>query len=311
MLAGIASPARRGPEQPYTFWTMAQQRRQEPPRRLYVSDLDGTLLRKDGTLSPRSRLLLNRVVAAGALFTVASARSIHSMRPILSGLDLRLPVIEFNGAFISDPDSGRHEIVHAIEPSLAEDVFDVLCRDAVQPFVSSFDGERDWVHHGGAINPGVADYLDDRRRAADPRMRFTDDPRRHLGEQVVCLTAIERRAALEPVAERLRDRHGSRLQVICFDDYYQRGWTWLTVHSGEATKANAIDRLLADQGLSRHALVVFGDQVNDLSMFEIANRAVAVGNATEEVRTKATHIIGENERDSVAEFVAQDFGLEL
>ena len=85
----------------------------------------------------------------------------------------------------------------------------------------------------------------------------------------------------------------------------------MTVHSGEATKANAIDRLLADQGLSRHALTVFGDQVNDLSMFEIAQRAVAVGNATEAVRSRATHIIGENERDSVAEFVAQDFGLEL
>ena len=60
------------------------------PDVLYVSDLDGTLLQDDATLSPRGRALLTELLDDGVPFTVASARSIGSMGPILQGLDLSL-----------------------------------------------------------------------------------------------------------------------------------------------------------------------------------------------------------------------------
>ena len=62
---------------------------------VYVSDLDGTLLRSDATLSVFSRDTLTRLLSEGLLFTVASARSVASIRPILAGLKLPLPIIEF------------------------------------------------------------------------------------------------------------------------------------------------------------------------------------------------------------------------
>jgi hypothetical protein len=68
----------------------------------YVSDLDGTLLRSNATLSSYSKKILQQLLHEGLHFTVASARSVFSMWPILDGLRLSLPVIEFNGAFISD-----------------------------------------------------------------------------------------------------------------------------------------------------------------------------------------------------------------
>ena len=76
---------------------------------LYISDLDGTLLQGDATLSPYSRQLLNSLLQEGLPFTVASARSIVSMQPILKDVALSLPVIEFNGAFISDLATGRQD----------------------------------------------------------------------------------------------------------------------------------------------------------------------------------------------------------
>lgn len=76
---------------------------------LYVSDLDGTLLSNNGTLSNNSRAALQQLLSDGVAFSVASARSVVSIKPILSGIRLSLPVIEFNGAFLSDLDSGRHE----------------------------------------------------------------------------------------------------------------------------------------------------------------------------------------------------------
>ena len=82
---------------------------------LYVSDLDGTLLRSDTSLSQYSKDTLNFLLDQGLLFTVASARSIATMRRLLAGLRLRLPVVEFNGAFVSDLASGRHYLVRELQ----------------------------------------------------------------------------------------------------------------------------------------------------------------------------------------------------
>ena len=83
---------------------------------IYISDLDGTLLTKNAVLSDFSKNKLQELLEDGLLFTVASARSVVSMAVALHGLKLPLPIVEFNGAFISDLESGRHEIINSIEP---------------------------------------------------------------------------------------------------------------------------------------------------------------------------------------------------
>ena len=61
---------------------------------LYVTDLDGTLLRSDATLSPYTISTINRLTEQGLAFTYATARSIESARPIAGELNLRLPAID-------------------------------------------------------------------------------------------------------------------------------------------------------------------------------------------------------------------------
>ena len=75
---------------------------------LYISDLDGTLLHSDVTLSTHALTTRQQLLRDGAPITFASARSIGSMGPILQGLEVTLPVIEFNGAFLSDLHTGEH-----------------------------------------------------------------------------------------------------------------------------------------------------------------------------------------------------------
>ena len=76
-------------------------------RPLFVSDLDGTLLRPDGTLGDRTIRVVNDLIAAGGLFTYATARSFTSASRVTAGLNLELPVITYAGAVIVDPRSGR------------------------------------------------------------------------------------------------------------------------------------------------------------------------------------------------------------
>ena len=155
---------------------------------LYVSDLDGTLLRKDRSLSRFTRDTLNALVDQGLLFTVASARSIASMRHLLAGLSLRLPVVEFNGAFVSDLASGRHYLVNDLARDILPNLWQQISAAGHTPFISTFDGTADRCYYRDIANEGMAWYVRDRRRHRDPRMRYLADLESGLDDQVVCLT---------------------------------------------------------------------------------------------------------------------------
>src|SRR5689334_18511518 len=100
---------------------------------LFVSDLDGTLLDASARLSAVSRAELTALLASGLPFTVASARSIHTIAAILADLPLRLPVIEFNGALITDLQSKHSVVCHALEPAVAEGIMRFALHAGIPP----------------------------------------------------------------------------------------------------------------------------------------------------------------------------------
>ena len=80
----------------------------DPRELLYVSDLDGTLLDKDGKLPEESVKRLNRLIDNGLNFTIATARNYDSTYPILRGLNLKHPVILFNGVYLTELQTGEN-----------------------------------------------------------------------------------------------------------------------------------------------------------------------------------------------------------
>lgn len=274
--------------------------------RIYVSDLDGTLLNDAATLSEFSRNTLAALLDQGLLFTVASARSVVSMAAMLRGLPLRLPVVEFNGAFLSDLATGRHELVNALEPGVVEDVYALLPHFGCVPFISTFNGREDCVYYCDIVNDGMRWYLDDRLAQKDPRWRRVDDLTCGFRDQVVCLTVIGTAAVLAELDAAVNERHGERVETHFYENRYSPGWHWLTVHDRRATKDQAIRSLRERYGLTGE-LVVFGDEVNDLKLFRIADRALAVANAVPALKRHATHVIGSNEEDGVAKYIDADW----
>ena len=74
---------------------------------LYVSDLDGTLLRSDETISEYTAQTINRLTTEGMLFSYATARSYHTAKKVTKGLEAKIPLIVYNGAFILDNVTGE------------------------------------------------------------------------------------------------------------------------------------------------------------------------------------------------------------
>ncbi len=276
-------------------------------RTLYVSDLDGTLLGKNSLLTDFSRDTLNALLDEGLLFTVASARSGVTIGEVLRGLRLQLPVIEYNGAFLSDLATRRHRVVNALKPGQVRRVYQAILDHGCRPFVSSFDGVSDRVYYCEAPNAGMADYVTNRTDARDERLTQVPDLAEYLDHAVVCFTVIDEEMRLRALSERLEALEPGEIVTHLFCDAYHPEWFWLTVHDSNASKDQAIRRMMECEGLEDAELVVFGDHENDLSMFRAANRAVATANATESLKAVATEIIGSNEADSVARYIEVDF----
>ncbi len=274
---------------------------------LYVSDLDGTLLQADGTLSARSRETLNELLDAGLQFTVASGRSVATIRELVASLKLQLPVIEINGAYITDLATGEHLAINAMTSAEISAVYGYLVANGLTPLVSGFDGRADRLFYADEGNEGTAWHIRGRARANDPRLRQLADMRDALAHQVVALTVIDRESVVKTLAQALEEQFGATLDVHYQEIEYVPGWYWLNVHSQRATKAQAIQMLRAELGISAEETVVFGDQVNDAHMFAAADRAVAVGNAIPSIKALATEVIGPNSADSVAQFIQSDF----
>lgn len=271
-------------------------------RTLHVTDLDGTLLRSDATLSPTTIEVINGLVADGLSLSYATARSFISAARVTRGLDLRLPVAVSGGAFVVDPVSGDVAHGHYL---FADDVAAAvaLCAEhGVPPLV--YDGsptaERvSWV--GGEESVGIRSYLAD--RPGDPRLRpvprWSDLPAR----DVFYLTVIGAAEPLAELATAIAEATGGRLTLTAQVDTYHPSDTYLELTAREASKAGAVGWLRDE--LAAERVVVFGDNLNDLPMFGVADEAYAVAGAVPEVAAAATGVIGAQGDDAVARWLAE------
>lgn len=275
--------------------------------KLFISDLDGTLLNNNAMLSNYSRKNLNMLIKQGLNFTVASARSVIAMQKILKGLNIRLPIIEFNGAFISDLKTGEHVIVNEISPDIKSDILNDIRKYVQHPFLSTFDGKKDRLYYVDIENDGCNWYVNDRKQNKDRRLTQIGSLKNIMDEQIVCFTIIDKKEDLEELSSILDEKYAEMIELHFIENYYSPGWYWLTIHDLRATKDQAIKELVKITGHKMDDLIVFGDNANDIKMFKKASKAIAVNNAKDELKKYADEVIGLNIENSVVKYIKDNF----
>ena len=264
---------------------------------LYVTDLDGTLLRSDATLSPYTISTINRLTEQGLAFTYATARSIESARPIAGELNLRLPAITRNGAVLADNATGKHlekALFTEEEVALLKKLLPELPRCG---FVSCFLGEEMFkAYVPGNLVPGMVQYADYYRD--DPKMKPVKTLEEMFFGQPGYVTLIDDREKAAKIYEKVRQYSGWEC-IFQKDTYWDE--YWVEVCPRNCTKAKAILKMKEQYGFRK--VVAFGDSVNDMPMFRAADEAYAVSNALEALKEIATGVIGGNNEDAVARFL--------
>lgn len=263
---------------------------------LYVTDLDGTFLRSDTSLSDYTVQTLNSLIENNGLkFTYATARSFSSASPLVKKLDLHCPAVTFNGVFIVDPRTGELLVENGYSEKSRAVAMDFFLSENVAPLVYSHINGAERVSYLETRLENIQGYVDARR--GDKRLR----PVKELGalfEGEPFYFTIINPDDIKTLDKIFTEENGfaRNVQKDTYDNYY-----WYEIYNSTASKANAV--LQVKKLVGADELVCFGDNLNDISMIEAADLGIAVTNAHSELKKAADVIIESNDNDGVARYI--------
>lgn len=257
---------------------------------LLVADVDGTLLTPNKVLTRRARTAIRRLSAAGIAFSLVSSRPPRGMTDLVSALDLKIPFAAFNGGAMLDPDLRLIE-AHRLPEAVARAMLDLFAGRGVEPWVFA-DGDWQLQNPDG---PFVADHRRTMGFAPVTVADFTDVIGR-VDKIVGVSDNPSRLAALEAEA---RSLFLGRATINLSQTSY------LDVTDVLANKGGAVLALCTNLGLDLRQAAVIGDMMNDLSMFQVAGLAIAMGQAPDAVRAGADNVTTSNGEEGFANAVAQ------
>lgn len=278
---------------------------------LYITDLDGTLLGPDSLVSDESARIITDLSRRGALITVATARTPATVEPLLHDTLTTIPAIVLTGASMWDRSRRVYLDPMTLAADTARQLETTFLSHGINPFVYNLhpDGTMQ-VLHSPAMTSAESRFYDERKALELKKFIFRDGPHcqaggtdETAGSTVILMLGIGDTPTINRLADTLR--LDPQLSVSAYPDIFTPERSYIEVFRAGISKAAAVLRLKKMVGADR--LVVYGDHLNDLPMFAVADESVAVANALPEVRAAATRTIGLNTTSSVARDMARDF----
>ena len=255
--------------------------------KLLLFDLDGTLLRSDKTISEATIKALKRCKENGILIGVSTSRGeqnalsfIEELQPdilITSGGAL----VKYHGDYIYKAEFSEEETKQMIE--IAREVCGADCEITIDTIDSHYwnfrvDPKKQDHSWGNSI---LTDYSGFEERSLKMCVEIFDDNQ----------------------AGKLRDLL-DECDCIRFSEGY-----WYKFTKKTATKESAIMQVCSFCGIKTEEIIAFGDDYVDLGMLQLCGKGIAMGNSIKEVREKADLVIGSNDEDGIAEYLAMiEFG---
>jgi Cof subfamily protein (haloacid dehalogenase superfamily) len=252
---------------------------------LVVSDVDGTLLTKDKTLTDGAKGAVRRLHEAGIGFTITSSRPTIGMRFLIEPLQITLPVGSFNGSCIVDPQLKPIE-QHLIPAPATQRALDVLSEYGADIWLFTSDL---WLTRNGD-----GEYVPHEKRAirADPTIVADFAP--YLASACKIVGASADPALLQRCEAAMQQALGAQATAVRSQSYY------LDVTPPGCNKGTFVQTMAGRLGISTDAVATIGDMQNDLAMFRTSGVSFAMGNATDDVKKVATHVTASNEDEGFA-----------
>lgn len=258
--------------------------------RLVATDLDGTLLRSDLTLSERTTVALRTASAEGMLVALVTGRPVRWLSRVYDQLGIDIPAVCANGAVVYDPALDEALHVSPMVPAVLADLCQRL-RSTVPE--ARFAVE---IEEGRTL----------RYETAYPLRWDRDDPAVQVVDSLAELTSVAAVKLLVRAGERDPDEF-TELVAGCLDGLAEATHSSFTglveISAVGVTKAAGLAWLCERHGVPAAEVVAFGDMPNDLPLLAWAGHAVAVANAHPAVLAAADEVTAANDEDGVATYL--------
>jgi HAD-superfamily hydrolase, subfamily IIB len=257
--------------------------------RLIASDLDGTLLRDDKTITDRTAATIRTATAAG-LFVVAATGRQYTQVPAELEANGLSHIVASNGAIAVELSSGRVLFEEFLQPSAITAIVDYLAAELPEARVSAVRDHG--VRHAAA--PGYAELLSPMERDRAWWHIDTEPLASVVGEPTLKLTVRHPSLSADQLWTVLA---GSGLTGF---HATTSGAPFLEIGGPGITKATGVARLCGLLGVVATEVLAAGDARNDLELLGWAGVGVAVGNADPITIAAADWVTASNEQDGVA-----------
>jgi Cof subfamily protein (haloacid dehalogenase superfamily) len=262
--------------------------------RLLVLDLDGTVVGDDNCITPAVHNAVQLVRQRGIKVAIATGRMYRSALRFYRELDLTLPLLSYQGAWIQDPHTGERHRHCPIDPQRALELLDYFEQADLSPHLS--------IHF----------YLDDQLYVQEMRPDTDQYAKRTLIQPILVddlrLTLAEVGIAPTKVLAVSEDPRIVDQMIDTLQKRYDKSELYLTrsapiyfeAANPQVNKGVAVQYLAEELlGITRAQVVAIGDNYNDLEMLEYAGVGIAMGNAPLAVQQQADWVAPTVEEDGV------------
>lgn len=270
--------------------------------RLFVTDLDGTLLSSNIALSGYSAGKIKELIQSGVNITYSTSRSFYTASMLLKDAGFKLPCITFNGVYVIMPETGEVVKKNLLSREIYDAVLGIGREMGFRPYIfgKNSKGEEKLLYRG-SDSEAQSRYIAERRKRNDKRLT-SDDGSCKLAE-LININYLYPLDGTERLKSKIEKECPRDISIKVIRDIYNEGYFSLEVSNKDANKGKMLEYTADLLKIPLEDVTVFGDQANDIEMFEKAGTRVAVENAADELKAKADFITECNDRDGVVKYI--------
>lgn len=262
-------------------------------KHLIVLDLDGTLLTENQTIMPYTKEILMKAQNEGHYVMIATGRPFRASFPYYQQLNLKTPIVNFNGALVHHPFDTNWKTMHSpVSMSVVHDVVDSTHKLKYENLIAEIKDDV-YLHTQN-------DELKDILYMGEPKITV-GNLKMNLHADPTSLLIHAKNEHIPSIRQHLQDVHAELIEHRNWGAYFPI----VEIVRKGLSKAVGISKVSHELGIPKDRIIAFGDEDNDLEMIDYAGIGVAMGNGIEELKSIANEVTLSNHEDGIGKFLAE------
>ncbi|WEV44604.1 Cof-type HAD-IIB family hydrolase [Streptococcaceae bacterium ESL0687] len=262
-------------------------------KKLIFSDLDGTLLNEENTVSKKTAQAIKRVILDGSDFIPVSARMPEAIAPIMESIGVTTPIISYNGALIQD-ENGEIVFSKTMDSEEAAGICDFVARNLVGVVWNAYS-------YSTWLVQNKEDYWI-KKEEVSVSLSAKEGDIRSVAElpSVHKILLMGEPKVMDEILPTLREQFPELL-------IYPSAPYLIEVMGGTTSKGGAVKYYSDYKDVDLKDTIAFGDNFNDLDMLRVVGQGFVMANAPEEIKEEIGNITADNNHDGIAQVLDRLF----